>query len=357
MPYLCSFKYDSIMIEKIDAELKKALQNWPKIVQKYSRPNHRKAFIQILNSMLPFVGLWILMYFSLGWSYWITLGLAIVNAFFLVRLFIIQHDCGHQSFFGSRKWNNRLGFICSFFTSIPYKYWSRAHTYHHGHVGQLEHRNVGDINVLTVEEFRKKSPFIKFLYRIFRHPIFLFTFVPVIYLSISNRYPFFRFKGWRNTRKSQILNNILLLAVYVGLAWILGLKAFLMVHIPIVVIFGIIAFWFFYVQHQHEHTYYQWKENWDYLLANLKGSTYYKLPKLFQWLTGNIGFHHIHHLSSKIPNYALEKCAKENPILQKYAPILTFKESLKTIFNNLWDEENQKMISFREYYQMERVGV
>ncbi len=339
---------------KIDQEIRAALGNWRSIVKSYSKPNHRLAIGQILNTFLPFIAIWTIMYFSLDWSYWITLSLAIVNGFFLSRLFIIQHDCGHQSFFKSRKWNNLVGYICSFFTSIPYKYWSRVHNYHHGHVGQLEHRDVGDINFLTVEEFRRKSWWGRLGYRIFRHPIFLFGFVPVIYLAVSNRYPFFQFKGWGNILKSQLYNNLVLLAVYILLAILLGWKAFLLVQIPVLLSFGIIAFWFFYVQHQHEKTYMQWKDNWDHLLASIKGSTYYKLPKLFQWLTGNIGYHHIHHLNSKIPNYLLEKCAKENPILQKYVSTLTWRESLKCIFAILWDEERQKMISFREFYRMEK---
>ena len=248
-----------------------------------------------------------------------------------------------------------MGYICSFFTSIPFKYWSRVHNHHHGHVGQLEHRDIGDINFLTVNEFREKSFFGRLRYRMFRHPVSLFAIIPVAYLTVSNRIPFFSFKGWGKIRRSQLFNNLFLILIYLLVAFLVGWKAFLLVHIPVLFIFGIIAFWFFYVQHQHESTYMQWKEDWDHLMASIKGSTFYHLPKPFQWLTGNIGFHHIHHLNSRIPNYLLEKCAKENPILQKFVSTINFRESLQCIFANLWDEEYQRMISFKEFYKLEKV--
>lgn len=343
------------MRQTIDAEIKEALKNWKSIIKEYQKPSTRKAIVQILNSFLPFLGLWVLMYFSLAWSYWITLGLALINCFFLVRIFIIQHDCGHQSFLGKQKWNNVVGFLCSFFSSIPYTYWSRVHSFHHGHVGQLEFRDIGDINFLTVEEFRALSLWGRFQYRVFRSPLVMFFITPMIYIVFYLRLPFISFKGWKNVKRSQIINNLSLLAVYVTLGFLLGWKSFLMVQIPIIWLFGVVSFWFFYVQHQHEEGYMRWKKDWDYLLAAIKGSTYYKLPRIMHWLTGNIGFHHIHHLSSRIPNYQLAKCAKENPILQKYATKLTFKDSFDTIFNKLWDEQNKRMISFKEFYRMEYV--
>lgn len=337
----------------MDQEIKDELRDWTKIIKPYKKANHVKAIVQILNSFGPFIGLWILMYFSLDWSYWITLLLAFVNAFFLARIFIIQHDCGHQSFFQYKYLNNIVGWVSSFFSSIPYDYWARVHSYHHGHTGQLEHRDIGDINFLTVDEFRALPPYKKFFYRVFRSPIVLFFILPTIYLVWALRVQGISFKGWRSTYISQHINNILLLLVFILFGAWLGWANFLLVHIPIVYCFGTIAFWFFYIQHQHENTYMQWTKNWDFLLAAIKGASFYNLPKLFHWLTGNIGFHHIHHLSSKIPNYNLQQCAKENPILQKYVLKLSFLESLKMVFNKLWDEEQQRMISFREYYQLE----
>ncbi len=329
--------------------LKETLKNWRVMIKDYQIPNTRKAIIQLLNSFLPFIGLWVLMYFSLNWSYLITLGLAVVTAFFLVRIFIVQHDCGHQSFLKSRKWNDAIGFVASFFSTIPYKYWSRSHSHHHAHNGQLEHRGMGDIFYLTTEEYRNRSKWGKIRYRVFRHPIVQFMIAPVVYLTISLRYPFLKLKGWKKIRRSHIINNVMFVLVYGTLAVLLGWKQLLLVHVPVLLIFGVIAFWFFYIQHQHEENYNEKQEEWDHLLASIRGSTYYKLPKLFQWLTGNIGLHHIHHLNSRIPNYHLEACTRDNPILNKYVTTITFRESLKCMRHKLWDGEQRRMISFEEY--------
>lgn len=329
-------------------KLKEALKNWGKIVKKYQKPNPRKAVIQILNSYLPFIGLWILMYYSLEWSYFITLGLGMINAFFLVRIFIIQHDCGHYSFLKSKRINDIIGFISSFFSTIPYKYWSQSHAAHHAVNGQLENRGLGDINFLTKEEFLKLSGWGRFKYRVYRSIPVQFFVSPIFYLTVLLRYPFNRFKDWRKTRIEYFVNNLLLVVVYAGLAWMLGWQKFLMVHLPVILFFGIIAFWFFYIQHQHEENFKAWEKEWDHLSASILGSTYYKLPKVFQWLTGNIGFHHIHHLNSRIPNYHLEACTRDTPELTQFVPILTFKESLGCISRKLWDEESKRMISFRE---------
>ncbi len=338
-------------------EIKEALKDWPKIVARYGIPNAIKASVQMLNTFLPFIGLWVLMYFSLSWSYWITLGLAVINAFFLVRIFIIQHDCGHQSFTRNRKLNNVIGIFCSFFSSIPFKYWSRSHNYHHAHTGQLEVRDIGDINTLTVNEYRDLSPSKRLQYRVFRHPLILFVVGPIYYLLVNVRFPIIQIRGWSKVKWAQFFNNVYMILIYTLIAAAVGWKKFFLVQIPILVLFAIIAVWFFYVQHQHEHTYKQWKNNWEYLLSAVKGSTYYKLPRLFQWLTGNIGLHHIHHLNSKIPNYHLEWCAKENPILSRYVTIVSFWDSLSYMFNHLWDEKNQRMISFWKFKRLERAGL
>jgi len=343
--------YKNIYLEE---EIKDSLQNWQHLIKDYQQPCTKRATLQIVNTFLPFLGLWVLMYLSLSWSIWITIGLGIVNAFFLARIFIIQHDCGHQSFLKSKKLNNLIGVFSSFFTSIPYKYWAKVHAFHHGHTGQLEHRDIGDIDFLTVEEYRNKSKWGKLKYRIFRNPIVLFLFAPVIYVVLTNRLPMYSFKGLKKVKRSQLVNNLLILGLYGVLAFLLGWKKFLFVHLFIIVGFSIIAFWFFYVQHQHEEAYKQWRENWNFLVAAIKGSTYYKLPRVFNWLTGNIGFHHIHHLSPRIPNYHLPRCARENPIFQKYVTTINFRESLKCMFHKLWDEETERMITFKEYYQRER---
>lgn len=333
--------------------MKEALKNWVQIVRKYQKPSTSKALIQLANTFLPFIGIWVLMYFSLDYSYWLTWGLGVLNAFFLVRIFIIQHDCGHQSFIKSRTWNNILGFVCSIFSLIPYKFWARSHSQHHSHNGQLENRDMGDITLLTVNEYLALSPFKRFTYRVYRSPISLFLVGPLYYVLIHNRLPLLNFKRWDKYKISLIWNNLATVAFYILFSWLLGWKEFLMVQIPIITLFSTIAIWFFYVQHQHESAYKQWIENWDYLTAAIKGSTYYKLPKVFTWLTGNIGFHHIHHLSSLIPNYNLERCNTENPAFEQYTTILTFRDSLECALNKLWDEESQRMIRFSEVSRIE----
>jgi len=334
--------------------IKDTLKNWRSIIRKYQRPDNKKATIQLVNSFLPFIGIWTLMYFSLDWSYFITIPLAAVAAFFLVRIFIIQHDCGHQSFMKFRKANNIIGFISSLFSTIPFKSWSKMHNAHHAHNRQLEHRGLGDTFFLTTEEYKKRSTWGKFKYRVLRAPIVQFFIAPALYLTVIVRVSLFKLKGWQKIKWSHLANNAILLAIYILVALLLGWQKFLLVQLPIFMIFGVIAFWFFYVQHQHEDNYNERKKNWDHLLASIRGSTFYKLPKLFNWLSGNIGYHHIHHLNPSIPNYQLAACANENPILNKYVNVLTFRESLKCMHNKLWDPDQKRMITFKEYARINR---
>jgi Fatty acid desaturase len=333
----------------------KLLQQLPAIVKAYQLPDSRKARTQILNSFLPFVAIWAAMYFLLDVSFWLVLPLAIVNAFFLVRIFIIQHDCGHQSFTASRKANDIIGEVCSMISFMPYRYWAKSHNFHHGHNGLLwEHRDIGDINLLTVNEFKALPRWKKIHYALFRSFPVLFVIGPAWYLLIQNRFALIRLKGWEHAHKALMKHNILLISVHVGLVLLLGPKAFLLVHLPILVFFSIIAIWFFYVQHQHETAYKEWKDKWDYIRAAVQGSTFYNLPRLFHWLTGNIGYHHIHHLNPLVPNYELARCHHENPIMDRVANKITFWESLRCIFNKLWDEEQERMITFREYFRRYR---
>ncbi|MEO0007480.1 MAG: hypothetical protein RJA20_1676 [Bacteroidota bacterium] len=328
------------------------LKQLPSIVKAYQLPDNRKAIFQILTSFVPFVAIWVAMYFLVDISFWYVLPLAVVNAFFLVRIFIIQHDCGHQSFTANRRANDVIGQICSMLSFIPYRYWAKSHNFHHGHNGILwEHRDIGDIDLLTVSEYKALSRWQKIKYVLFRSFPVLFIIGPIWYILVNNRVPLIQMKGWEHAHRALWLNNIVLVLLYTGLVWTLGFEALLLVQLPIVAAFGIIAIWFFYVQHQHETAYKQWKDRWDYIQAAVQGSTYYKLPKLFHWLTGNIGYHHIHHLNPLVPNYELARCHHENPIMEKVANSITFTESLKCIFNKLWDEDQQRMISFREYRQ------
>jgi omega-6 fatty acid desaturase (delta-12 desaturase) len=328
----------------------------PAIVQRYQHPDTRKATIQVLNSFLPFIAIWVAMYLLHDVSLWISMSLAVVNAFFLVRIFIIQHDCGHQSFLRSRKANNIIGTVCSLLTFIPYKYWAKNHNYHHGHNGVLgKDRAIGDIHTLTVKEFREASRFQKLAYMIFRSAPVLFLLGPMFYIFYNNRFPIIRLKGWEVANRALLWNNLLLIVFHSALIFFLGWDAFLLVQLPIIVAFGTIAIWFFYIQHQHEHTYKAWKDNWDNLRASIQGSSYYKLPRLFHWLSGNIGYHHIHHLNSLVPNYELARCHHENPVFDQVANALTFTQSLRCVFNKLWDEDGEKMVTWREYFRMQKM--
>jgi acyl-lipid omega-6 desaturase (Delta-12 desaturase) len=335
---------------KIDQALLKAFS-------KYTQTDTKKATVQILNSFLPFIGLWILMYLSLEYSYWITFGLGIINAFFLVRIFIIQHDCGHRTFLKSTKARNIIGYMCSLFSTIPYHYWAKSHHLHHSHNGQLEMRDIGDINTLTVAEYAALPVWGKFKYRLYRSWLVMFVLGPLYYVLIHNRLPSINMDIFKNEKWRLWLNNFILLSIFVLLGYFLGWGKFLLTHLTVVSIFSVIAIWFFYVQHQHEAAYKQWKDKWDYLTAALRGSTYYKVPGMFNWLTGNIGIHHIHHLNPAIPNYNLKDALKENPWVNEYTTILGFWESLKLASNKLWDESQQRMITFKEYYSMQKAGL
>ncbi|KYG79973.1 portal protein [Roseivirga seohaensis] len=338
-----------ITAEKITLEKEQVLA-----LRKYAEEHKTKATIQIINSFLPFIGIWILMYFSLDISYWLTFGLGIINAFFLVRIFIIQHDCGHQSFVKNRTAQKIIGYACSYFSTIPFNYWAKSHSVHHKLNGQLEMRDIGDVTTYTVAEFKEFSKGKRLGYRIYRSPIVMFLLGPIYYVFIHNRLAKIKLPAFKSAKKGVIVNNILLLTAFTILGFTLGWVKFLLVHLTILVMFSIIAIWFFYVQHQHEHGYKQWKKNWDYVTSALKGSTYYKIPRVFNWLTGNIGIHHVHHLNPLIPNYNLKKCIKENPWLNQFPTIIGFRDSLKLASNKLWDETQQRMISFREFYEMEK---
>ena len=335
---------------KIDQSLLKAFA-------KYTKTDTKKATIQIINSFIPFLAIWVLMYISLDYSYWITFGLGIINSFFLVRIFIIQHDCGHRTFLSSSKARNTIGYICSIFSTIPYHYWAKSHHLHHSHNGQLEMRDIGDINTLTVAEYAGLDLWGKLKYRLYRSWLVMFVLGPLYYVLIHNRLPLIKMDVFKNEKWKLWLNNAILVVLFMILGYYLGWAKFLLTHLTVVSIFSVIAIWFFYVQHQHEAAYKEWKDKWDYLTAALRGSTYYKVPAVFNWLTGNIGIHHIHHLNPAIPNYHLSLALKENPWVNEYTTILGFWESLKLASHKLWDESQQKMITFREYKNLKKAGL
>ncbi|MEE8116935.1 MAG: fatty acid desaturase, partial [Gemmatimonadales bacterium] len=302
---------------------------------------------QITNSFIPFIALWYLMYRSLALSYWVTLLLAIPTAGFLIRIFIIQHDCGHRSFFDSRKANDLVGRFCSVITLTPYAYWRRFHASHHASSGKLDHRGEFDIPTLTVREYRAHSRWGRMKYRLARHPLVLFGIGSTIHFVVRQRFPALAPRSWRRERRSIALTNLAIGAAIAVLTWLVGLWALVQVQAPVSIVASAIGLWLFYVQHQFEDTWWDRDEPWTFAAAGMEGSSYYKLPAVLQWFTGNIGIHHIHHLSVKIPNYKLPRCLAENRPLRRPRP-LTLLASFRCASLTLWEEDRRTHVRFRD---------
>lgn len=318
---------------------------WSTLVTKYQTADNWQSAWQVVNTFIPFVVMWYLMYLSLSYSYWLTLVLALPAAGLLVRIFIIQHDCGHGSFFNTRSANDFLGSICGIITLTPYHYWRKSHAIHHASAGSLEDRGVGDIYTMTVKEYLQQSRWGRLKYRLYRHPLILFVFAPTFLFVVLHRIPLAESKSWQRERASVHWTNLAVALIVIGLGLLIGFQAVLMIQLPVIILAATMGTWLFYVQHQFEDTYYAHENNWDYTLAALQGSSYYQLPKILQWFTGNIGFHHIHHLSPRIPNYRLQQCHEENPVFQQVV-VLTLWTSFQSIFLSLWDEEQKKLVGF-----------
>jgi omega-6 fatty acid desaturase (delta-12 desaturase) len=321
--------------------------SWREIVTRYHRPDLGRAWWQVVNTFLPYLALWYLMFRSLEISYWITLGICVIASGLHIRIFIIFHDCGHGSFFRSRKANDVLGFITGVMTFTPYAYWRHCHAIHHATAGNLDRRGTGDIWTITVREYQALSRWHRLLFRLYRNPIVLFLLGPMFLFLIRHRFAS-RGAGWR-WHLSVIWTNLALLGVAVALSLVMGIRAYLMIQLPVMLITGVIGVWLFYVQHQFEGVYWERQAAWDYVAVALRGSSFYKLPKVLQWFSGSIGFHHIHHLSPRIPNYLLERCHRENPIFQNVKALRLW-ESLKTLRLRVWDEEQRKLVGLGPFY-------
>lgn len=331
------------MTDKIRRDFGTALQTWKEALRPYQRPDLRRSCWQLINSLVPHIVLWYTAYRLLEVSYWASLGVCVLAAAFLVRVFIISHDCGHGAFFRSRRANSIWGAITSIMTLIPYHAWRHEHAVHHAHSGNLDRRGVGDIDTLTVREYVALSRWERFRYRVYRNPVTLFVVAPLYVFVIS--YRFWPKGANRRARLSVIRTNIALLGIAVVMSLTIGLKAWLMIQLPIMAISGTAGVWLFYVQHQFEGVYWERNDTWDFVEQALEGSSFYKLPAILQWFSGNIGFHHIHHLSARIPNYYLPKCQRELSFLQRVKPI-TLIASFKSLTFRLWDEERRKLVGF-----------
>jgi omega-6 fatty acid desaturase (delta-12 desaturase) len=326
---------------------------WVELVKPYTIPDHRKSIWQLINSIVPFFATWVAMYYSLSVSYLLTLPLAFLAALFLMRIFIIQHDCGHNSFFASTKLNNAIGPFLGVITMTPYASWRSSHAKHHASSGDLDFRGFGDIETLTVEEYKALSPWRKIRYRFYRHPLVMFVIGPSILFIILNRFPLGLGKGQEREKNSVYFTNIMLALIFLVVGSAIGYLNLIAMWLPMMIFSASIGVYLFYVQHQFEDTYWRWHQEWDYAEAALRGASFFKLPRLLQWFSGNIGFHHLHHLSPKIPNYNLERAHYDNPSFQQVYTI-TLPTSFRNMFLHLWDEQTRKLISWREYGRLMR---
>ncbi|HEY3295294.1 MAG TPA: fatty acid desaturase [bacterium] len=302
---------------------------------------------QVVNTIPPFCGLLFLMYRLLPVSYLLVLALAVLAAGFMVRTFIIQHDCGHGSFFKSRKANDRMGWFCSLFTLIPYHYWKREHALHHATSGNLDRRGYGDMDIFTVGEYMQLSRWKRFRYRAYRHPLVFLLVGPPVAVLLQHRMASDKKQTTKRQRRNVYTTNLTMVSTVLILGWLMGFVNLLLIAVPVLYLALGAGIWLFYIQHQFEHTYWKRGAEWNSIHAAMQGSSFYKLPKVLQWFTGNIGFHHIHHLDEHMPNYRLPQIYEQHPELQDVFTV-TIRSSLKTAFLSVWDERQERLISFRE---------
>jgi omega-6 fatty acid desaturase (delta-12 desaturase) len=320
--------------------------NWRKLVAPYQHAELSRSLLMIADTLIPYLALWTLMIYSLQISYWLTLALVVPTAAFQVRLFIIFHDCGHGSFFKSHQANATVGFFLGILLFTPSEDWWHQHALHHATAGNLDKRGFGDVMTWTVDEYLQSSPFQRFTYGFFRHPLIMFTFGPFYSFLLLNR--FSRKGNGKKERQSVFLTNLFLLAIFAIFTLTIGWSQYLSIQLPLMWLSGTVGIWLFYIQHQFENVYWVRENEWDFANAALEGASYYKLPRVLKWISGNIGFHHIHHLSPRIPNYLLEKCFNENPAFQEAVETITIRTSIKSVSLRLWDEKARKLISFRD---------
>lgn len=325
--------------------VEQSTKNLRKQVAPYEKSQTRESVFQILNTIVPFIVLWYLAYQSLSISYLLTLALEIVAAGFLIRIFIIFHDCCHHSFFKNRTANKILGTITGVLTLFPYDQWAHDHSVHHATSSNLDKRGTGDIWTLTVEEYIAAPLSLKIGYRLYRNPFVMFVLGPIYVFVLKNR--FNRKEARTKERNNLYLTNVLLAATVGLLCWAIGWENFLLIQGPIFLISGSAGIWLFYVQHTFEDGYFEGDKEWEYVKAAVEGSSFYKLPKLLQWLTGNIGYHHVHHLSPRVPNYKLEEAHENTQPLQN-VPTITLAKSFSSLKFRLWDEQTKNFVTFKD---------
>ena len=324
---------------------------WRDALAPYAKPHLGRSLVDLATSVVPYLALSVAMYMSLGVSYLLTLALAIPASGFLVRTFILFHDCSHGSFLPSKRANIWLGVALGLLVYSPFLRWRHDHAIHHATAGDLDRRGGGDVRTLTVAEYDALSPRGRLAYRLFRNPAVMFGIGPIVSLLIGPR--IVSRSARPRLRRSVIRTNIALAVMVGALCWLLGWSDFLLVQGPTVLLAGSAGIWLFYVQHQFEDVYWENTDGWSYADAALRGSSYLKLPRVLQFFSGNIGLHHVHHLSARIPNSNLQRAHDENPIFHQ-VPVLTLRDGLRSVRLKLWDEDRGRMVTFAQAH--ERAG-
>jgi acyl-lipid omega-6 desaturase (Delta-12 desaturase) len=327
---------------------------WVEALDPYARPDLRRGVGCLLTSVVPYVALWPAMYYLLGVSYALTLLVAVLASGFLVRTFIVFHDCGHGSFLPNKRANRWVGVITGLLVYNPYFAWTHEHAGHHASSGDLDRRGIGDVDTLTVAEYQSKGFFGRLGYRLIRSPFVMYTVGPLWALALEPRK--LPFGARRRVLRSHALTNLGVLAMVGALVWLLGWQAFLEIQLPLVLFGGAAGIWLFYVQHQFDDAYWTRSGEWSYAEAALKGSSYLKLPKVLQFFSGNIGLHHVHHLQPRIPNYNLQRAHDENPFLHS-APTISLWQGMRTVNLKLIDESSGRLVSFAEARRSVRSGM
>ena len=324
------------------------VRRWTQILTRYREPNHVRSAVEIVITFVPLATLWVLAWAALHFGYWwLSLLLAVPAAAFLVRLFMIQHDCGHGSFFRHRLANDWMGRVIGVVTLTPYDFWRRTHAVHHASSGHLERRGIGDVDTLTVHEYLSLSVWGRLRYRAYRNPLVMFGIGPAYLFILRHRLPAgLLFSGWQ-LWLSTMATNVAIAAIAAGLIWFIGVWPFLLVQLPIILLAGSVGVWLFYVQHQFEMTFWAHEDGWSFEEAALHGSSHYDLPGILRWFTANIGVHHVHHLCSRIPFYRLSRVLHDYPELRGVSR-LTLLQSFQCVRLVLWDESCRRLISFRE---------
>jgi acyl-lipid omega-6 desaturase (Delta-12 desaturase) len=323
-------------------------RRWTRILGSYRTPNHARSVAELVITVLPLVTLWAGAWFTFSLGYaWASLLIAIPAAGFLLRLFMIQHDCGHGTFFANRLANDWVGRVIGVLTLTPYDWWRRTHAIHHASTGNLDRRGIGDIDTLTVREYQARSWRGRLKYRLYRHPLVMFVVGPAYLFFLQHRLPVGLMRdGWQPWA-STMATNLAIALIVAALTWFIGIKAFLLVHLPTMLLAATTGVWLFYVQHQFEQTAWERDERWNLHQAALYGSSHYDLPVLLRWFTANIGIHHVHHLCSRIPFYRLPRVLHDHPELREVGHI-TLLQSFRCVRLVLWDEARRRLVSFRE---------